>query len=89
MGQKDAFAKAAKAGGFTTSDMLRRAAKAAVSGRIASRPVLSDLVYIRSIAHRLDALAAAAGRGGRVAAEIKTAAEDLRKIACRHLGVTR
>ena len=55
LGDKDVFADAAKAGGVTVSDLLRRAAKAAISGRIASRPVLADLVFVRSLAHRLAA----------------------------------
>ncbi|MBR1217493.1 hypothetical protein JQ557_05815 [Bradyrhizobium sp. U87765 SZCCT0131] len=82
---KEAVANAAKAGGVTVSDLLRRAAKAAVNGRIASRPILADLVHVRSLAHRLDSLAAVAGGDARVSAEIKAAAETLREIARRHL----
>lgn len=85
-GHKELFSTAARDAGMTVSELLRRAAKAAVAGRVASRPVLVDLVYIRSIANRLDALAATAGGDGfRISTEIKDAAETLRGIARRHL----
>jgi len=85
-GEKLQFAKAAQNAGMTLSDLLRRAGKAAVAGRIASRPVLADLVHIRSMANHLDALCAAPGSNpAEVAAEIKSAAESLRAIAARHL----
>ncbi|MET4449499.1 hypothetical protein ABIB75_007813 [Bradyrhizobium sp. GM2.2] len=84
-GDKDAFANAAKAGGVTLSDLLRRAAKAAITGRIASRSVLTDLIFVRSLSHRLDAVASIANSDPRVSAEIKAAAASLRQIARRHL----
>lgn len=87
-GEKLMFTNAAQSAGMTLSDLLRRAAKAAVAGRIASRPVLSDLVHIRSVANRLDALSATCGSDPiQVAAEIKNAAVALRAIAERHLMV--
>jgi hypothetical protein len=84
VGHKELFSKAARDAGMTISELLRRAARAAVAGRIASRPVLLDLVYIRSMANRLDALAAVAGDDV-VGISIKDAAETLRAIARRHL----
>lgn len=87
-GHKELFSQAARDAGMTISELLRRAAKAAVAGRIASRPVLADLVYLRSMANRLDALAVAAGDNAvGISAEIKDAAETLRTIARRHLEV--
>ncbi|SRR6266404_2968336 len=85
-GQKEQFSEAARAAGMTISELLRRAAKAAVAGRIASRPVLADLAYLRSMANRLDVLAAVAGDDAvGISTEIKDAAETLRTIARRHL----
>jgi hypothetical protein len=51
-GEKLRFVNAAQTAGMTVSDLLRRAGKAAIAGRIASRPVLADLVYIRAMASR-------------------------------------
>ena len=59
-GDKDLLVNGANDAGTTLSDLLRRAGKAAVKGRIASRPLLADLVYLRSLANRLDSIAEAA-----------------------------
>lgn len=86
VGHKELFAKAAQDAGMTISELLRRAAKAAVAGRIASRPVLADLVYLRTMANHLDSLAAIAGNDAvGVSAAVKDAAETLRAITRRHL----
>lgn len=86
MGHKERLSKAARDAGMTISEMLRRSARAAVAGRIASRPVLADLVHLRSMANRLDALAVVAGNDSvGISTEIKDAAESLRTIARRHL----
>lgn len=85
-GEKLMFVNAARNSGTTLSDLLRRAGKAAIAGRIASRSVLTDLVYIRSMANRLDALATIPGGDpAEISAAIKNAAESLRAIAARHL----
>jgi hypothetical protein len=85
-GEKLLFVKAAQNAGLTLSDLLRRAGKAAIAGRIASRPILADLVHIRAMANHLDALCAAPGGDpAQIAAGIKCAAESLRTIAARHL----
>jgi hypothetical protein len=88
--EKRRIMAAAARNGMSISDLLRRASRAAVSGRIASRAVLSDLVLIRTTANRLaaavdnpDADVAA------VIAGVMTAVEDFRRIAARHLGETR
>jgi hypothetical protein len=85
-GDKDLFVNCARNAGMTVSDLLRRAGKAAINGRIASRPVLADLVHLRSVANRLDAIAEVAGGGAvEISTEIKAAAQSLRIIARRHL----
>lgn len=89
-GEKVQFVKAAQSAGMTISDLLRRAAKAAIAGRIASRPVLADFVHIRSMANDLDALCPIfGGEHAELEAEIKNAAASLRAIAARHLAVGR
>ena len=85
-GDKDLFVNAARDAKMTVSDLLRRAGKAAIKGRIASRPVLADLVHLRSVANRLDSIAEIAGGGTvHISIEIKAVAESLRIIARRHL----
>ncbi|MDA9442953.1 hypothetical protein XH98_28430 [Bradyrhizobium sp. CCBAU 51745] len=85
-GDKTALFDAAEAAGMTVSDLMRRAGKAAIKGRIASRPILVDLAHVRSTANRLDALAAVTGGDvAKISAEIKAAAEALRVIVRRHL----
>lgn len=54
---KQVISDAADRAGVTVSELLRRAGRAAASGRIASRAVLMDLVSIRSAANRLATLA--------------------------------
>lgn len=82
-GDKDLFVNAAKDAGTTVSGLLRRAGKAAIKGRVASRPLLEDLIYLRSVANRLDLIAEVAG--GAASIEIKAAAEALRAIYRRHV----
>ena len=85
-GEKTALSNAARLAGMTVSDLMRRAGKAAIKGRIASRPILVDLAHVRSTANRLDALAAIAGGDAvEISTEIKAAAEALRVIVRRHL----
>lgn len=87
-GHKEDLSRAAQNAGMTVSELLRRAAKAAIAGRIASRPVLADLVHIRAMANHLDALCAvSSGEHAEIAVEIKNAAVSLRAIAARHLTV--
>jgi uncharacterized protein (DUF1778 family) len=87
---KAAIANAATKAGTTVSELLRRAARAAASGRIASRSVLTDLVAIRTAANRLAALAEAPDADpAAVAACVKATAEDLRVIAARHLATVK
>ena len=85
---KTALFNAAQAAGMTVSDLMRRAGKAAIKGRIASRPILVDLAHVRSTANRLDALAGSAdGDAAEISTQIKAAAEALRAIVRRHLEV--
>jgi len=85
-GDKLLIANAAERAGITVSELLRRASRAAISGRIASRSVLSDLVLIRTAASRLATLVDAPDADPAViAASVKATAEDLRAIAARHL----
>lgn len=87
-GEKLQFANAAHDAGMTVSDLVRRAGKAAIAGRIASRSVLADLVHIRTMANHLDALCTVpAADPAEIVAEIKHAASSLRAIAARHLTV--
>jgi uncharacterized protein (DUF1778 family) len=84
--EKLMLANAAHQAGISISDLLRRAGRAAVAGRIASRPLLADLVSIRRAANRLAALADAPTADPTVmAAAVKSTADDLRAIAARHL----
>ena len=77
---------AADRAGISTSDLLRRAGRAATSGRIASRSVLSDLVLVRATANRLAAVIDdPAADPAAVAASVKAAVDDFRRIAARHL----
>lgn len=82
-GDKDLFVNAAKDAGTTVSDLLRRAGKAAIRGRVASRPLLADLVHLRSVANRLDSIAEVVR--GSASIEIKAAAGALRTIYHRHV----
>ena len=85
-GDKQLIANAATKAGTTVSEFLRRSGRAAASGRIASRSVLSDLVLIRTAANRLATLVDAPDADPAViAASVKATAEDLRAIAARHL----
>lgn len=84
-GEKLRFVNAAQNAGMTVSDLLRRAAKAAIAGRIASRPVLADLVYIRTMANDLDALCSVPRDSADIAVHVKNTAESLRAIVARHL----
>lgn len=63
--EKHKFIDAAQGAGMTLSDLLRRAGKAAVAGRIASRPILAAgsgpaeiSAEIKSTAESLRAIAA-------------------------------
>jgi hypothetical protein len=84
-GEKLRFVNAAQNAGMTVSDLLRRAGKAAIAGRVASRPVLADLVYIRTMANQLDALCSVPGDPADIAVQVKSTAESLRAIVARHL----
>jgi hypothetical protein len=87
---KQVISDAAERAGMTVSELLRRAGRAAASGRIASRAVLTDLVSIRSAANRLATLADTPNVDpAAVRAAVKTAADDLRAIAARHLSTIR
>jgi hypothetical protein len=82
--------EAAGRAGLTVSELLRRAARAAASGRIASRAVLTDLVTIRTAANRLAALAETPNLDPRaMATAVKIAADDLRAITARHLATVK
>ena len=88
--QRSMLTHAARKAGMTVSELLRRAGRAAAAGRIASRPVLSDLVIIRSAANRLAALAENPETDPATMVEaVKAAADDLRAIAARHLANVR
>jgi hypothetical protein len=88
--EKRRIMAAADRAGITASDLLRRAGRAAVSGRIVSRAVLSDLVLIRATANRLAAMIDdPAVDQTKVAAGVKAAVDDFRQIAARHLGDVR
>jgi|UPI00036DCE73 uncharacterized protein (DUF1778 family) len=83
---KRLIADAAARAGTTVSELLRRAGRAAASGRITSRPMLSDLVLVRTAANRLATLMDAPDADPAViAARVKETVEDLRAIAARHL----
>lgn len=85
-GDKQAIIIAANAAGMSVSELLRRACRAAASGRIASRSVLSDLVLVRSAANRLVALADKQSANPAAIIEcVRATAEDLRTIAAKHL----
>lgn len=85
--EKRRIVAAANRAGISASDLLRRAGRAAISGRIASRAVLSDLVLIRTTANRLAAMIDdPASNPAVVAAGVKAAVDDFRQIAARHLG---
>lgn len=89
-GDKQLIASAATRAGTTVSELLRRAARAAATGRIASRPVLSDLVLIRTTANRLAALVDNPDTDRTaLAACVKATVDDLRAVAARHLGDVR
>jgi hypothetical protein len=88
--EKQRIMKAAERAGISTSDLLRRAGRAAASGRIASRAVLLDLVSIRAAANRLAAMVDNPDADpAAVAAGVKAAVADFRQIAARHLGDVR
>lgn len=85
--EKQRIVAAANRAGISTSDLLRRAGRAATSGRIASRAVLSDLVLIRTTANRLAQMVNdPAADLTAVAAGVKAAVDCFREIATRHLG---
>jgi uncharacterized protein (DUF1778 family) len=87
---KRLIAAAAARAGTTVSELLRRAGRAAASGRITSRPMLSDLVLVRTAANRLATLVEAPDADPAViAACVKETVEDLRAIAARHLANVR
>lgn len=89
-GEKQRIINAAQNAGISTSDLLRRAGRAAAAGRIASRAVLSDLVLIRATANRLAAIVDdSAADPAAVAAGVKAAVADFRQIAARYLGDVR
>jgi hypothetical protein len=84
--EKRRIMAAADRAGITASDLLRRAGRAAASGRIASRAVLSDLVLIRTTANRLAAMVDNPDADpAAVAAGVKAAVGDFREIVSRHL----
>jgi len=84
--EKRRIMAAAERAGLSTSDLLRRAGRAAIAGRIASRAVLSDLTMIRAAANRLAAMVDNPEADlATVAAGVKTAVADFREIAERHL----
>jgi hypothetical protein len=88
--EKRRIMAAADRAGITASDLLRRAGRAALSGRIASRAVLSDLVLIRATANRLAAMIDDPTVDPTVvAAGVKAAVDHFRQIAARHLGDVR
>lgn len=87
--EKQIFANAAERAGITVSDLMRRAGRAAVTGRIASRSVLSDLVRVRSVANKLITLMDASNADPALVAECKAVAEDLRVIVADHLADVR
>ena len=88
--EKQRIMKAAERAGISTSDLLRRAGRAAASGRIASRAVLSDLVLIRAAANRLAAMVDNPDTDpAAVAAGVKASVANFRQIAARHLGDVR
>jgi uncharacterized protein (DUF1778 family) len=76
---------AAERAGLTVSDMLRRAGRAAATGRIASRSVLSDLVRVRAAANKLATLLDNSSADATLVAECKAVTEDLRAIVANHL----
>jgi hypothetical protein len=88
--EKRRIMAAAENAGVSISDLLRRAGRAATSGRIASRSVLSDLVLVRATANRLAAMIDdPAADPVAVTASVKAAVDDFRRIAARHLGDVR
>jgi hypothetical protein len=88
--EKQSFVEAAREADQTVSSILRRAGRAVIGGRIASRAVLVDLVAIRSAAN---ALASAASDPAidlaQMAVVAKNTAETLREIVTRHLATVR
>ncbi len=83
--EKRRIMAAADRAGISASDLLRRASRAAVAGRIASRSVLSDLTIIRAAANRLAAMVESPDVDPAIAAGVKAAVDDFREIAARHL----
>lgn len=88
--EKKSLFDAAKEADQSVSSILRRAGRAVIGGRVASRSVLLDLVAVRTAAN---ALASAAANPtidpSQMAAIAKTTAETLREIASRHLADVR
>lgn len=84
--EKRRITAAAERAGISTSDLLRRAGRAAIAGRIASRSILSDLAMIRTAANSLAAMVDSPDADpAAVAAGVKAAVADFREIAARHL----
>lgn len=88
--EKQSLVDAARVADQSVSAILRRAGRAVIGGRVASRAVLTDLAAVRSIAN---ALAAAATNPAVDQAQLTTFAENsaatLREIAARHLAAVR
>jgi hypothetical protein len=88
--EKRSLVSAAREADVTVSALLRRAGRAVIGGRIASGPVLVDLVAVRRAANLLAAIADdATAEPEKIAAAMKAAANDLRKIAARHLATVK
>jgi hypothetical protein len=85
-GEKQSFVDAARVAEMSVSSLLRRAGRAVISGRVASRSILVDLVAVRAAANALAVVATdpAADRA-HVANTAKNIADVLREIAARHL----
>jgi hypothetical protein len=84
--EKKSFVEAAREADVSVSSLLRRAGRAVISGRVASRSVLVDLVAVRTAANALAVVAAdPAADPSHVANTAKSTADVLREIAARHL----
>lgn len=88
--EKAQIAAAAQRADISVSSLVRRAARAAAAGRPVSRDLLADLATIRRAANALASIAEGTeGLPLGVADHVMMAANELRRIAVRHLEAQR
>ena len=88
--EKRQYVNAAVAEETDVSSLLRRAGRALLGGRVASKALLKDLAALRQTANRLSAAAEARDPDLGVLISIaRTAAKDVNEVATRHLATMR